>query len=101
MASKVDMKDAAQETVFVPIKAPRIDASMVVRTIVFLLSLINAIAGLFGFHWNLKIDQEMTYNIVSAAFLFGSSIYAAWKNNNITKKARIKQAVADQVVIKK
>lgn len=102
MANKqIEMKDAVQQSVFVPVTAPTVDAGMIVRTLVFVLSLINGIAAMFGLHWNLSVNQEQVYNILSAAILFGSGLWAAWKNNNVTKQARIKQAVANQVVVKK
>lgn len=98
---QVEMKDAVPQQVFVPVEAPKLDAGMIVRTIVFVLSLINGISAMFGYHFNLNIDQEKVYNIVSAVILVGSGLWAAWKNNNITKAARVKQIVANQVVVKK
>lgn len=95
------MKEAVPQSVFVPVEAPTLDVGMIVRTIVFVLSLINGIATMFGYHWNLKVDQQQVYDIISAAVLLGSGLWAAWKNNNITKQARIKQVVANQIVIKK
>ena len=93
------MAKVNQQSVFVPEDAPAVDAALVVRTIVFVLSLINAVAALFGKELHLQINQDLWYQIVSAAWLIGSSLWTAWKNNNITKAARVKQAVANQVVV--
>jgi SPP1 family holin len=97
---EVKIKTESQE-VFVPVEAPKVDAMMIVRTLVFLASLINAVAALFGKELNLHVNQDLTYQIISAALLVGSSLYAAWKNNNVTKAARIQAAAAKQVQIKK
>jgi SPP1 family holin len=95
------MQDATPQQVFVPIQTPALDAGMIVRTIVFVLALINGVAAIFGYHWNLSIDQAQAYNVISAAIMALTGVWAWWKNNNVTKTARVKQAVANQVVVKK
>lgn len=90
-----------QQQVFVPIEAPALDAGMIVRTVVFLLALVNGVAAMFGYHWNLSIDQAQAYNVISAAIMALSGVWAWWKNNNVTKAARVKAEVAKQIVIKK
>lgn len=95
------MQDATPQQVFVPIAAPKVDAGMIVRTVVFVLALVNGIAAIFGYHWNLSIDQAQAYNVISAVLMAATGAWAWWKNNNVTKSARVKQAVANQVVVKK
>lgn len=98
---KVKAMATEPQQVFVPVEPPEIDAGMIVRTIVFVLTLVNGIASMFGFHWNLSIDQATAYKVVSGVLMAVSAIWAWWKDNNVTKSARIKQAVADQVKVNK
>lgn len=92
-------KSTAQ-TVEVPVEAPAVDTALVVRTIVYLIAVINAIAAYFGFDLNLPAKEEALYQVVSVVFAVGSFAHAYFKHNNITKSARIKAVVAKQVVKK-
>jgi SPP1 family holin len=97
----LDNKEVGKTEVFVPEAAPKVDARMIVRLLVFVVALINAVAAMFGKQLNLEVDQEIWYQIISAALLIGSTLWTAWKNNNISKQARIKAEVAKQVEVKK
>lgn len=101
LKAKVAETQQVPQQVFVPVEPPKIDAGMIVRTIVFVLTLVNGIASMFGFHWNLSIDQAKAYKVISGTLMAASAIWAWWKNNNVTKAARIKQAVAAQVKVNK
>lgn len=98
---KLKEKATEPQQVFVPVEAPKIDTDTIVRTIIFLLSLVNSIAATFGFHWNLNIDQAQAYEAISVIVMGVTAIWAWWKDNNVTKSARIKRAVADQVKVNK
>lgn len=89
--------DPNKREVFVPEEAPKVEPRMVVRTIVFVVAIINAILAMFGIAGDLTVDQETLYAVISGAFLFGSGIVAYFKNNNLTKQARKKSAVEDQI----
>ena len=92
------------QEVFVPEVAPKIDPKLLVRLMVVVVGLINAVAAMFGSAFSIELNaehQQAWYEIFSAAWLVGSVIWAVWKNNDITKKARIKAQVAKQVEVKK
>lgn len=93
----MENKEGQVKEVFVPETPPKVDARMIVRLLVYVVALINAVAALFGKQLNLVVDQELTYQIISAALLIGTSLWTAWKNNDISKRARIKAEVAKQV----
>lgn len=99
--SKFQTKDAEQQQVLVPVEAPNVDAMMIVRTLVFVVALVNAVAAIFGFNFHLTINQQIWYDGISAFLVVASGAYGYWKNNNFTKQARIKAEVAKQIVIKK
>lgn len=86
--------------VFVPEAAPKVDAKTIVRLLVLVVAMVNAVAAMFGKQLNLEVDQELWYNIVSALLVIGAGVWAAWKDNNITKQARISAEVAKQVTNK-
>ncbi|AMQ66648.1 holin [Bacillus phage Shbh1] len=86
-----NLHDHNQEE-FTHVEVPSLSPMMVVRTVVFLLAIINSVAVMFGFELGLEVNQENLYQLVSGVFLVGSGIVAWYKNNDITKKARIKAA---------
>ena len=88
------------KSVEVPVEAPPVDAALVVRTIVYLVAIINAIAAYFGFDFNIPAKDEVIYQVVSVVFAVGSFVHAYFKHNNVTKSARIKAAVGKQVTKK-
>jgi SPP1 family holin len=97
----LDNKEVVKtQEVFVPEAAPKVDAKMLVRLLVFVVALINAVAAMLGKQLNLVVDQNLWYEIASAALLIGSTLWTAWKDNNVTKQARIKAEVAKQVEVK-
>lgn len=90
-----------EQQVFVPVEVPKVEPMMIVRLLVFVLALVNAVAAMFGYDLNLSVDQQNVYDIVSALFLLGSGFHVAWKNNNISKASRVKAHVGEQVVVEK
>ncbi|AIF72042.1 holin [Bacillus phage Riley] len=95
------MENQDKHEVFVPQEAPPIAPGTIVRFIVFAVALVNAVASLLGHELGLKVDQNTLYDVLSALFLMGSSLHMAWKNNNITKQARIKAHATEQITIEK
>lgn len=91
---------SSTKSVEVPVEAPAVDSALVVRTVVYLVAIINAIAAYFGFDFNLPVKDGAIYQVVSVVFAVGSFVHAYWKNQNITKAARIKAVVGNQVVQK-
>ncbi|AEW47159.1 putative holin protein [Bacillus phage BCP78] len=88
-----------EHSVFVPVEVPKVEPMVIVRLLVFAVALINAVAAMFGYNLGLEVDQQNMYDIISALFLLGSGFYATWKNNNISKQARVQAHVAKQVSI--
>ncbi|ALO79560.1 holin [Bacillus phage Hobo] len=100
--NKVEVQEQThvEKQVYVPVEVPAVEPMMIVRLIVFVLALVNAVGAMFGYDWNLSVDQKNVYDIVSAMFLLGSGMHVAWKNNNISKTSRVKAHVGEQVVEK-
>lgn len=95
------MENHDKHEIFVPQEAPPISPGTIVRFVVFLVALVNAVASLLGHELGLKVDQSVLYDVLSALFLMGSSLHMAWKNNNITKQARIKAHATEQITLDK
>jgi SPP1 family holin len=82
---------------FEQVEVPKVATGLVVRTVVYLAAIVNAIAAYFGFDFNLDVDQNFVYEGVTIVALIGSFASAYWKNNDVTKKARAKAKVAKNV----
>lgn len=62
----------------------------ITRGIVALITIVNLVAQSFG--WSpLGVDYETIYAIVSGIAAVIATIWAWWKNNNVTKAAQIAQ----------
>ena len=70
------------------------DISVVARFIALGLVLINSVLTIFDIN-PIPFSQEEAYTIVSTILTCGVAIYTAWKNNSITKEAKI----ADKVML--
>lgn len=66
---------------------PKISAGTITRIIVLILALVNIVLVIFGKD-TIEIAESIIYEGVSALFLVGSSLWAAWKDNPITVGAR-------------
>lgn len=95
------MENHEKHEIFIPQEAPPISPGTIVRFVVFLVALVNAVASLLGHELGWQVDQSVLYDVLSALFLMGSSLHMAWKNNNITKQARIKAHATEQITIDK
>lgn len=94
-------KSAQVQEVEIPTEAPKVSSKLVVTTIIYLIAIVNAAAAFLGFDFNIPTNYDFIYDGVSLVFFAGSFFHAYWKNNDITKKARIKAEVAKQVDLKK
>lgn len=61
---------------------------------VLLIALINAVLQMFDIK-TLPIENVEISNIVSTAFLIGTTIWNTWKNRNLTTAAQEVQQIAD------
>lgn len=86
---QVDIAPTAEES-----KNERVMAA--VRLIVAIATVINIVAQPFG--WQpLGIDQEQLYMVLSGIASTIATIWAWWKNNNVTKAAQAAQRVTDTI----
>jgi SPP1 family holin len=68
----------------------RISAGTISRFVLLLLALINTGLNLFGVD-TIPIDEEAVEEFISLAFIIVTSLWAYWKNNDVTKKARLRE----------
>lgn len=73
------------------LETPKVDKGMVIRVAIFLLALINQGLVASG-HSPLPFDSADTTLFVSWLWTTVSGLWAAWKNNPFTKKARRHEA---------
>jgi SPP1 family holin len=99
MAKEKMSVKTVSEVVEVPMEAPKVTAGLVFRTVIFLIAIFNAGAALLGFDIEFQPNQDMIYEFITIAFTAGSFIVAYWKNNNVSKSARVKAAAAEQVKV--
>lgn len=65
-----------------------IEKDTIIRTVVLIIALINQILTSTG-HPVLPISDEQVADAVTLTFTIVTSLWAWWKNNSFTKKARI------------
>lgn len=70
------------------------DINVIARFIALGIVLINSVLTMFNVN-PIPFSQEEAYGIVSTILTCGVAIYTAWKNNSITKEAKI----ADKVML--
>jgi SPP1 family holin len=64
----------------------KVKAETVIRTVVALVALINAILVMFG-KKTLPFTDEDIRQVISGFFLIASTLWAWWKNNSFTPEA--------------
>ncbi len=69
----------------------KISAGTIARLVLLLLALVNSALTAAG-KSPIPIDEEGIQQFITLAFLGITSLWAYWKNNDITKKARTKKA---------
>ncbi|KZN99343.1 phage holin [Pseudobacillus badius] len=65
----------------------KIDNGTIVRTVVLFVALVNQLLAACGYS-PLPFDDQQVEKFVSSLITIAASIWAWWKNNNITRKAR-------------
>lgn len=68
------------------------DINVIARFIALGIVLINSILTMFNIN-PIPFSQEEAYGIVSIILTCGVSIYTAWKNNSVTKEAKMADRV--------
>ena len=76
------------------------DKMTLTRTIVIILVLLNQVLVLSGLN-PLPFSEEQLYEGVTAVLTVSATLWAYWKNNNITKPAKEAQALLDELKNKK
>jgi hypothetical protein len=89
------------QLVHVPETAPKLSVKLVAITIFYLVVIANAVAEAFGLNLHIKANYEGIYDGVTALSYVVALAFAAWKNHNFSKTARIQAAVAKQIDPKK
>lgn len=74
----------------VQLKVQKISAGTITRFVLLLLALINSALTAAG-KSPIPIDEEGIQQFITLAFLGITSLWAYWKNNDISKKARTKK----------
>lgn len=72
-----------------------ITAGTVTRFIVLLIALINSGLSMAG-HSPLPIDEEGVATFIDLAFLGAASLWAYWKDNDVTKRARERKGKTEE-----
>ncbi|MCY8099478.1 phage holin [Bacillus haynesii] len=66
-----------------------ISAGTVARFVLLALAFVNQMLTMTG-HSPIPVDEEGVQQFISLAFMGVTSLWAYWKNNDVTKKARTK-----------
>ena len=72
------------------LEVQKISAGTIARLVLLLLALVNSALTAAG-KSPIPIDEEGIQQFITLAFLGITSLWAYWKNNDITKKARTKK----------
>lgn len=82
------------DSVPTPEEAKNERAMAIVRLCVSLATIINIVAS--GFGWEpLGLDAELLYTVISGSAAIIATLWAWWKNNNLTDAAQAGQKVID------
>ncbi len=74
----------------IQLEVQKISAGTIARLVLLLLALVNSALTAAG-KSPIPIDEEGVQQFITLAFLGITSLWAYWKNNDITKKARTKK----------
>lgn len=69
-----------------------IDVTMIIRTVLLVLALINQALVMAG-HSPLPIEDEQITELITLGFTVIMAIWNWWKNNNVTTNAKIAQQI--------
>jgi SPP1 family holin len=67
----------------------KISAGTVARLVLLVLALVNSGLQMAGYQ-TIPVDEAGVQEFISLVFLAGTSLWAYWKNNDVTKQARSK-----------
>ncbi|QAT64739.1 phage holin [Bacillus glycinifermentans] len=67
----------------------KISAGTIARFVLLALALVNQALTIVG-HSPIPVDEDGVQQFISLAFTGATSLWAYWKNNDVTKKARTK-----------
>lgn len=67
---------------------PCVDAGTIARTIILLLGLVNQVLVMFGVQ-TIPVADELINQLVALALSVGASVWAWWKDNSFTVRARL------------
>lgn len=80
--------------------AEKINADVIIRTIVLILALINSLLTAIGKN-PLPFSDDQIYSAVSTIVTMVASIWAWWKNNSITEAAKKADEILKEEKLKK
>ena len=64
----------------------KVKSDTIIRTIITAIALINSVLVMFGKN-PLPFENEEIYEVLSACFAIGTTIWSWWKNNSFTNAA--------------
>lgn len=96
----MDLDKVKVKNILVPNEAPPINAGTLTRLVLFVVAIINTVALSLGYDVNINLDGDILYEGVSLVLDLVIFSIGFWKNNNVSKKARIKEVAAKQVIKK-
>lgn len=77
--------------------APKVSKGAIIRTVILIVTLLNGLLAMFGFE-PIPVNEgevnnvvNLGYSLFSAIAVIGASLAAWWKDNDFTKKARIRK----------
>ena len=73
----------------------KVDAGTVIRTVLLVLALVNQALVMFGYS-PLPVEDAQVEQAITLGFTVVTSVWAWWKNNSVTRKARQADELARQ-----
>lgn len=98
---EVTSTDEGKAEVTIPKVPAKISGKTITTIIATVIVMVNTMSALFGENFGWEIDDNLLYQIGTFASIVINVGYALWYNHDITKKARQRTAIADQVLPKK
>jgi len=77
----------------------KFDKGMIVRTVILIIALVNQFLVSFG-KSPLPIADEQIETLISTAFTIIASVWAWWKDNDVTRKARERTEILKEMGLK-
>lgn len=80
-------------------QTPEVKNSMIIRTVVLIVALLNQSLVNFGYS-PLPFDDQWVETAVTSVLIIAAALVAWWKDNDITRKARRRKQLAEQKGLK-